>query len=75
MHAWASNLSEVLPTVRTNYNGAEKEMKLCDRGGERVLGLYWDTTTDRLKFNAEFSKIPKEILNGEKLQHNAKSHE
>ena len=67
MYGWASNAPQVLKNISNVKNSVnEQEMRLCDRGGERVLGLHWDTQTDELKFNVKFSKIPKEILNGEK---------
>lgn len=67
MHGWASNEIEVMQNsfgLKQTVNSGD--MRLCDRGGERVLGLFWDTRTDNLKFNVELANIPKEILLGEK---------
>ncbi|XP_076396739.1 uncharacterized protein LOC143265933 [Megachile rotundata] len=67
MHGWASNKAEVLQNSVDHGQRLDKgDMRLGDRGGERVLGLFWDTQTDELQFNVELKNIPKEILLGEK---------
>lgn len=66
MHGWASNSQAVLKAVVPNDGpSAQREARLCDHGKERVLGLFWETESDELKFNVEFSKIPGPILRGE----------
>ena len=67
MHSWASNDSSILPITPEEKNVVGRDTRLCQRGGERVLGLFWDTVSDNLKFNAEFSKIQKDIISGEKI--------
>ena len=67
MYGWSSNIPGVVNNIsQVEQLANKKEMRLCDRGGERVLGLFWDTETDELKFNVSFSKVPKEILNAER---------
>ncbi|XP_076385089.1 uncharacterized protein LOC143263989 [Megachile rotundata] len=67
MHGWASNKAEALRNSVDHGQRLEQgDMRLGDRGGERVLGLFWDTQTDELKFNVELKNIPKEILLGER---------
>lgn len=64
MHGWASNSKNVLKTVSRAEQNSGREMRLCDKNGGKVLGLYWDTGSDDLKFNCGLEKIPAEILNG-----------
>lgn len=65
MHGWSSNNAEVMKEfAKKGLSTNEREMQLGDKGKERVLGLFWDTRTDELKFNVELAKIPKEILSG-----------
>ncbi|XP_076395364.1 uncharacterized protein LOC143265692 [Megachile rotundata] len=67
MHGWASNKAEALRNSVDHGQRLEQgDTRLGDRGGERVLGLFWDTQNDELKFNVELKNIPKEILLGEK---------
>ena len=65
MHGWASNCATVVPHSGKG-EGKSHETKIGDRGGEKVLGLYWDTQTDELRFNVAFDKISPEIMNGSK---------
>ncbi|XP_076389575.1 uncharacterized protein LOC143264787 [Megachile rotundata] len=68
MHDWACNddqaLSEITDQKRSVSN---QENNLCDRATERVLGLFWDTRSDTLGFNVGVGKIPKSLLNGERI--------
>ena len=67
MHGWVCNKPRVLKDVIfKKQQSDDKEMRLCDRGGERVLGLYWNTTDHQLKFNVTFSKLSQNILSGDK---------
>lgn len=43
MHGWSSNEDQAIASVEEGARGkSSTNMKLCDRGGERVLGLFWD---------------------------------
>ena len=43
-------------------------MQICDRGGEHMLGLIWDTHSDTLSFNVGLEKIFTDLISGlEKL--------
>ncbi|XP_076246522.1 uncharacterized protein LOC143186698 [Calliopsis andreniformis] len=65
MHDWASNVVGLVSSIpEIPRPGNEKGMRLCDRGGERVLGLIWDTQNDKLEFNVGMARIPKKILMG-----------
>ena len=64
MHAWASNSPLVIPSQPEQIMSKVNETPLCDNSKERVLGLFWDTADDSLKFNVECSKIPTALLNG-----------
>ncbi|XP_053976366.1 uncharacterized protein LOC128875067 [Hylaeus volcanicus] len=65
MHGLASNDARALETAVTGgKSGTQWETRLCDRGGERVLGLFWDTQLDELAFNAGLSKIPERLRTG-----------
>ncbi|XP_076660139.1 uncharacterized protein LOC143363448 [Halictus rubicundus] len=65
MHGWASNSKKILTTVAEGRRPkGQNEMRLGDQGGERVLGLIWDTETDELRFNLGIRKIPETILTG-----------
>ena len=59
MHSWTSNEKK----IRGSQIG-KSEMQLCDQENERVLGLFWDTENDFLKFNVHCKKIPREIMDG-----------
>ena len=65
MHAWASNDMRVLKAVK-NTVGMTNDTSLCDRGRERILGLYWDTKRDHLSFNVGIDRVPVEILSGKR---------
>ncbi|XP_043264286.1 uncharacterized protein LOC122404416, partial [Colletes gigas] len=62
MHGWASNDGVVKEAAAMGKSVKEGvEMRLCDRGGEKVLGLYWDTKIDELRFRVDMNKIPAEV--------------
>lgn len=67
MHGWACNDERVLKEIKNLQRSVgRRESQLCHRGGERVLGLFWDTQFDTLGFNVGVAKIPEGLLNGEK---------
>ena len=58
MHGWTSNDTRALSNISNSVNAKNKERaSLCDRGGERVLGLFWDTDLDVLSFNVGFLRV------------------
>ena len=63
MHAWASNDNRVLKFLKNTSDSTDQAMP-CDRGGERILGLYWDIKRDTLSFNVGLDRVPVEILTG-----------
>ena len=63
MHAWACNNVNVIKQLKNTANNTDVT-KLCDRGGERILGLYWNTQKDLLSFNVGIERIPVDILSG-----------
>jgi hypothetical protein len=66
MHAWASNNPEVIMnTIKCKDLNKNKEKRLGEKD-ENILGLYWDTASDKLKFNINLKKIPRELMNGER---------
>lgn len=65
MHAWASNDLNILQKLK-NTAYTTDQAPLCDRGGERILGLYWDTRRDLLSFNVGLDRIPANILSGQR---------
>lgn len=67
MHSWASNVTAVSGATGEKTSGNAREAKLCDKGEERVLGLFWDVNTDELKFNLNFANIPTDIINGHRI--------
>ncbi|XP_076398077.1 uncharacterized protein LOC143266403 [Megachile rotundata] len=64
MHGWASNDTTVVAAAGREPAKDEGELKLCDRGGEKVLGLYWDTKLDELGFKIDMNKVPAEVIRG-----------
>lgn len=62
MHGWASNNEKVVK-VANGQTTAEKIINVHVDKDEKVLGLFWDTRTDNLKFKIDEAKIPVEILN------------
>ncbi|XP_058798326.1 uncharacterized protein LOC131668288 [Phymastichus coffea] len=68
MHGWASNKSEVINKA-LNIEDSPKsgQTSLGKTENERVLGMYWDTETDELKFNVKLAKIPIQILRGQRI--------
>ena len=65
MHSWGSNDMRVLNSVpKDRAVAVENKKELCDQGGERVLGMYWDTHSDELRFNVNMNRIQANILNG-----------
>lgn len=64
MHGWASNDPRVFENLALiGTTTGDTKTTLCDQEEERVLGLYWDKTSDELGFNLGMSKIPIEIIN------------
>ncbi|XP_076661126.1 uncharacterized protein LOC143365004, partial [Halictus rubicundus] len=57
------DLDSIPETVRQQ---GRDDMRLCDRGGERVLGLIWSTQADVLHFDLGMTKVSESILAGEK---------
>lgn len=64
MHSWASNHPQVLKGVTETGGVKNDKLQLCDRGGERVLGLFWDTKNDTLGFNVGLEKMSFELIDG-----------
>ena len=64
MHGWASSHSDVLPQGCSLEKTGGDESRLCDNGGERVLGLKWDKKNDRLKFDLQCKKISNDLMGG-----------
>ncbi|XP_076279059.1 uncharacterized protein LOC143208473 [Lasioglossum baleicum] len=65
MYGWTSNDNTVARTLSgVESTGNREETRLCERGGEKVLGLYWDTKTDELCFKVDMEKIPTEVTRG-----------
>ncbi|XP_076662396.1 uncharacterized protein LOC143365759 [Halictus rubicundus] len=67
MHSWASNSVYIIDSIpETVRQQGRDDMRLCDRGGERVLGLIWSTQADVLHFDLGMTKVSESILAGEK---------
>ena len=66
MHSWASNADVVLQDVRNNVAEKHENLFKDPQKPEKVLGLRWLNTSDKLVFNVNFSKIPIELINGNK---------
>ena len=66
MHSWASNADVVLQDVRNNVAEKHENLFKDPQKPEKVLGLRWLNTSDKLIFNVNFSKIPMELINGNK---------
>ncbi|XP_076660490.1 uncharacterized protein LOC143363843 [Halictus rubicundus] len=65
MHSWASNASAIVNAMTREESMRDgDETRLCDRRGEKVLGLFWDTKTDELAFKADTERIPAEVTRG-----------
>ena len=65
MHSWASNDDRVLISIENIIDKKQNEKNsLCDRGVERVLGLFWNNRPDFLSFNVGLSRIPQQLLTG-----------
>ena len=66
MYGWASNQPRALAEIPASVQGLDlSQMRICDRGGERVLGLFWDTKTDMLGFNVAANRVPEKFINGQ----------
>ena len=63
LHDWTSNAVEVARALNKSEND-DIVTKSLDIGqeNEKVLGLYWDTINDTLKFKLSFHKVDQEIL-------------
>lgn len=67
MHGWVSNEEQTLSGMKNRKTSKDEENPLCAKMGERVLGLCWDTRSDTLGFEMGMSKIPRNLINGEKI--------
>lgn len=67
MHGWASNDPRVFCGLNENScSVSDGKMQICNREGERVLGLFWGTVDDTLGFNVGLSRIPDKIITAER---------
>lgn len=65
LHGWTSNNKEVAGVLNQSPHEEDDTRSLdVNQQNEKVLGLYWDTRSDALKFKLSFHKVDREILEG-----------
>ena len=65
MHGWASNEISVLENINTDSGPCQLIRADSEAyGGEKLLGLRWFCSLDKLAFNIQTSKIASKILSG-----------
>ncbi|XP_036329813.1 uncharacterized protein LOC118741953 [Rhagoletis pomonella] len=63
------NFASNSPEVAAALGGAEDTKLIASKEGlatEKVLGLYWQPSTDKFKFNLHFNKVDPQVVNGGK---------
>lgn len=64
MHEWSSNKPNVLNLLSQDSTKSTVDLSLnnLENKSEKVLGLRWDTNSDKFIFNLGLNKIPTELL-------------
>ncbi|KAH8272619.1 hypothetical protein KR018_004519, partial [Drosophila ironensis] len=57
-----------LPSVvnALGQNGDANKVDWCE-AEEKILGMYWQPASDEFKFNVKYYRVPKSVLNGERV--------
>lgn len=69
MHSWACNSSEVLTSIpidQRDSNDVSLNIDKIELKQQKALGLFWRTKEDLFLFNVGLTKIPSDILHGER---------
>lgn len=62
-----SNSKEVLSAIGETVDSNKVDLVDGNADVERVLGMFWETTTDCFRFSLKYTKIQPDILNGNKM--------
>lgn len=67
LRGFISNSAEVADFL--NDSPTEESKRVLDlesTGSEKILGMIWDTSDDSFKFLLKFSRVPKDVINGDR---------
>ena len=65
MYDRANNQLRMLADIPASAEGlALGQTRICDRGGKRVFGLFWDMQTDTVGFNIAANRVSEEFISG-----------
>jgi len=64
---WVSNSSAVMNSIPEKLRATSGAVAMNCDNIERMLGLMWDTSEDCFRFNVNFHKVSRELLDGSKV--------